>query len=292
VKKLFCFEQWFNNIGKQVFLLILLISLIFSGCIGGIGLKYDADPELYPEPPHNAITFWGHACTYIDIDGFGIITDPVFEPVYGIFHKRFISSPPPAAYDQTQIVLISHAHHDHLSPKTLSRFPPGVKILCPVPTAKYLNKQVQQIITMRPGDIYDFPGGQIIAVAAHHPGYRYSLKARSDGRALGYIIRMPEQTLFYSGDSEYFEGFKQVGRTHKPSLVILNISTHLRTQEALRVTRDLGVRKLIPTHYGAYAGSNEGKTSKYRSDLADYLSTILLPLQLGESCTLDGEPLH
>lgn len=291
MRKLFLWQGLFTILEKRVFLLILCVSLNLSGCIGGIGFKYKADPKLYPEPPRNAITFWGHACSYIDINGFGIITDPVFEPTYGTFHKRIISAPPPAAYDQTQIVLISHPHHDHLSPKTLSRFPSDVRIICPVPSAKYLDDSKQQIYTMRPGDVYDFPGGKIVAVAAHHPGYRYSLKARSDGRALGYIIITPEQTVFYSGDSEYFEGFKQVGRTYKPSLAILNISTHLGTREALRVVRDLGVRKLIPTHYGAYSSSKERETSKYRSDLADYLGSIWLPLQVGESCTLDGEPL-
>lgn len=292
MRKVLLCQQLFKIIEKLLCMLTLGVFLTLSGCIGGIGLNYKTDPDLYPEPPRNAITFWGHACSYIDIDGFGIITDPVFERVYATFRKRFISAPPPAAYDRMQIVLISHAHHDHLSPKTLSRFSPDVKILCPIPAVKYLDELKQQIITMRPGDVYDFPGGKIIAVAAHHPGYRYSLKGRSDGRALGYIIRTPEQTLFYSGDSEYFEGFKQVGRTYKPRLAILNISTHLRTQDALRAILDLGVRKVIPSHYGAYAGSNEGKTSKYRSDLADYLGSIWLPLQVGESCTLDGEPLH
>ena len=36
-------------------------------------------PQLFPAPPRDAITFWGHACVYIDVDGVGVVTDPVFE---------------------------------------------------------------------------------------------------------------------------------------------------------------------------------------------------------------------
>lgn len=290
--RIFLSQQKYKSTEVLTWLLMLCATLTASGCIGGLGLKYKTDPELYSNPPHNAVTFWGHATCYIDIEGIGIVTDPVFEPSYATFHKRFISSPPSSAYRQTKIILISHAHHDHLSPKTLSRFSPDVKILCPIPSAKYLDEMKQQIITMRPGDTYNFSGGQIIAVAAHHPGYRYSLKARSDGRALGYVIRTQNQTLFYSGDSEYFEGFKQVGLAHKPGLAIINITSHLGTNDALRVIRDLGVRKVVPIHRGAYSGSNEGKVNRYHSELVDFLGTIWMPLQVGESCTLEGKPLQ
>ncbi len=184
---------------------------LLTGCIAGIGLSYTPDPELYPEPPHDAITFWGHACSYIDIGGVGMVTDPVFEPVYWAVHKRFIPSPPPSSFDQTAIVLVSHPHNDHLSAKTLKRFPDSTVILCPTRSAKYMDELRQRIVTMRPGDVYEFPGGEIIAVNALHSGYRYSRKDRADGRALGYIIRTPEHTIYYSGDTEYYDGIPELG---------------------------------------------------------------------------------
>ncbi len=54
------------------------------------------DGELFPDPPADAITFWGHACCYIDIGGFGIVTDPVFEKKT-IFRWRKVPAPPPSA---------------------------------------------------------------------------------------------------------------------------------------------------------------------------------------------------
>ena len=270
---------------------VLLCLFVLTGCIGGIGLTYTEDPELFPTPPKNAITFWGHACMYLDLDGFGIVTDPVFEPVYASFHRRYIDSPPPSSFDGVRIVLISHAHNDHLSPKTLKRFPESTIVLCPTPSAKYMDELKLKIITMRPGDVQPFPGGEIIAINAWHPGYRYSFKARADGRALGYVIRTEEHTIYYTGDTQYFDVFREVGQTHQPDLVLININTHLEDHDALKAIRDLSPRIVIPGHFGAYRGSNERKTPRYRNALAEDLGSMWLELAVGESCSLDGERL-
>jgi L-ascorbate metabolism protein UlaG (beta-lactamase superfamily) len=122
---------------------------------------------------------------------------------------------------------------------------------------------------MRPGDVWPFEGGRIVAVAAYHPGWRYSFSGSSDGRALGYIIEIGTHTLYYTGDSEYFEGFKQVHEAFHPDLVLLNINTHLRWHDAIQTVRDLAPQLVIPGHFGAYRGSNERKTPAYRGQLPE-----------------------
>src|SRR5690349_13066814 len=169
-----------------------------SGCAAlGPGAQ-GTDPLLYPEPPFNAITFWGHACVYIDVGGFGIVTDPVFARRYAVIRRRVIPAPPPESYDQAGLILISHAHHDHLDPSTLARFPKGAVVLAPAPAAAYLRRHGIAARVMRPGSQFQIPGGVVIAVAALHPGGRHSLKARSDGRALGYVIETSSSTIYYS----------------------------------------------------------------------------------------------
>lgn len=266
----------------------LFLILASCGCIGGLGLKYTPDPELYKEPAPGAVTFWGHACFYIDAEGTGILTDPVFEPVYASVHRRYIGSPPAAVFDQTRIVLISHAHNDHLSPKTLKRFPESTVVLCPIPSAKYMDELKLKIVTMRPGDEWTFKGGRIVAVAAYHAGYRYSYSAGADGRALGYIIETGGHTLYYTGDSKYFEGFREVHQKFHPELVLLNVNTHLRAPDALRAVRDLSPQLVLPGHFGAYRGSNERKTPAYRGQLAQDLGNLWRELPVGGSFSLDS----
>ena len=268
--------------------LLALFSLCACGCIGGIGLKYSPDTALYAEPAAGSVTFWGHACFYIDAAATGIVTDPVFEPVYASFHRRYIGSPPPSVFDQTRIVLISHAHNDHLSPTTLKRFPESTVVLCPIPAAKYMDELKLKIVTMRPGDVWPFEGGRIVAVAAYHPGWRYSYSASPDGRALGYIIEIGSRTLYYTGDTKYFEGFQQVHQAFQPDLVLLNVNTHLRGPDALQAVRDLAPRLVIPGHFGAYRGSNERKTPAYRGQLAQDLDSLWQELPVGGTFNLDS----
>jgi L-ascorbate metabolism protein UlaG (beta-lactamase superfamily) len=240
----------------------------------------------YTEPRADAITFWGHACAYIDVGGFGIVTDPVFSSRFATIRRRLIPAPPYAAFDQTRVVLISHAHQDHLDPKTLARFAPKTVILAPEPAARYIRKHGLKARAMRPGDEYPFPGGTIIAVAAHHPGGRLSLKARSDGRAIGYIIRTSERTIYYTGDTEYFTGFAAVGADHRPDITLLNLNAHLHSQDALKAIRDLRTPMVVPIHFGAYDGKSTRRGPQWRSELIDSLGSQIVSLEVAQNLSL------
>ncbi len=246
------------------------------------------DPHLFPEPPANAVTFWGHACTYIDIEGFGIVTDPVFAGRYAKIRKRLIPAPPPRSYDRTRIVLVSHAHHDHLDPATIRRFPRESLILAPAPAARVLRRHQIHARVMRPGMEVAFPGGSIVAVPSRHPGGRLSLRARTDGGALGYVVRTRTATLYYSGDTEYFPGFATIGDHFSPDIAIMNINAHLRVREAITAVADLGLPIVLPIHCGAYAGRHRRHGPRWRDELSSALGPIVVPLEVGEAYALPG----
>ncbi len=268
------------------YLVAAALGVIGTGCPATNYARTAPAAVVYREPPSNAITFWGHACAYIDIDGFGIVTDPVFATHYAIIRRRQIPAPPPSRYDQTRIVLISHAHHDHLDPNTLIHFPASAVILAPAPAAKYLFRRGILAKVMRPGDEYPFPGGSIIAVAAHHPGGRFSLHASADGRALGYVIRSARSTIYYSGDTDYFPGFAEIGARYRPDIAILNVNPHLHMPEALFAVADLGMPIVIPAHVGAYNGTSARRGPGWRRELVEALGSNAVPLNVGESLAL------
>ena len=118
------------------FLALFLVTTV--GCMPAINVETVPDASLYVEPERDAITFWGHATNYIDVEGVGIITDPVFAGAYSPFHKRTIPVPPMDAFDQTEIILISHAHFDHLHPETIEQFPSGAVMLSPELAANHV----------------------------------------------------------------------------------------------------------------------------------------------------------
>jgi L-ascorbate metabolism protein UlaG (beta-lactamase superfamily) len=264
---------------------LLIASLTFGSGCAAIGVQR-TDPALYPEPARDAITFWGHASAYIDVGGFGIVTDPVFSKGYALIRRRIIPAPPPGAYDQSRVVLISHAHQDHLDPATLARFPRGVVILAPAPSVAYLRARGFEARVMRPGSEFPIPGGVIVAVAARHPGGRTSLKARADGRALGYVIETTNSTIYYSGDTEPFSGLADVGARYHPDVALLNVNVHLPPTAAIAATVDLGMPHVIPIHRGAYDVGTRRLEGDWIAEMSAALGPMVVPLEVGESYPL------
>jgi len=251
------------------------------------------DANLFPAPPHNAITFWGHACAYIDVDGFGIVTDPVFEKKT-LFRWRKIPAPPPSSYQNARIVLLSHAHPDHMSPQTLETFPDSTIILCPEPSAGYLDKLGRKVVIMRPGDIYEIPGGRIIAVRAKHMGGRYSICAGTDGRALGYVIESPMEKIYYSGDTNLFETIADIGLIYAPDVALLNINGHLHSKDAITAAEETHARKIVPMHFGAYGYFFFGtrRLPRNHEEMERALGAPYKVLRPGESLPLEPSRLR
>jgi L-ascorbate metabolism protein UlaG (beta-lactamase superfamily) len=268
--------------------LLLAASLtILSGCAApALFVSQPFDSHLYPEPARNSVTFWGHACVYMDVGGVGIVTDPVFDSSYSPLNGRRIPRPPAEAYNQTSIVLISHAHSDHLDPPTLERFPRSAVILCPAPCEKYVRHRGPSVRVMRPGDTFSFPGGTVVAVPALHPGARWIGGKKADGRALGYVIVTPERTIYYSGDTDYFSGIEEVGRRYHPDLAILNVNVHLPPSDAVRAMVALGSDRVIPIHMGAFGGRPWKRGAAYRREFVRLADSVAVPLAVGQGMSL------
>jgi len=151
-----------------------------------------------------------------------------------------------------------------------------------VPAIEHAAGVPAQVIAMAPGDSFPFPGGTIVAVPALHPGGRNSFSAKSDGGALGYVIITPGRTLYYTGDTSYFDGFNTVATTYAPEVVLMNLNAHLRAGEALQAIHDLGAPAVVLMHYGAYLSLNDMRWPAWRAGLAAAGDTCIV-LEVGES---------
>lgn len=264
----------------------LLLVVLLTGCWNLPVQSIRVDPAQLVAPASNAITFWGHSTCYIDMNGVGLITDPVLATAYSPWHRRQVPAPPASAYAHTRYILISHAHRDHLNTETLTWLPDSAIVLCPQPCAGIVAKTGRHVQVMKPGDSCVFDGGAIIAVMAHHPGGRNSLKPREDGNAIGFIIRTPGRTIYYSGDTEYFEGLSTIGQTYHPDIALLNVNGHLPADDAVRATFVLGASHVIPIHSSAYSGPTAKKNVRLRAEYTDMVGNISVPLAIGESFDL------
>lgn len=245
------------------------------------------DADLFKIPQTNAITFWGHASFYVDVEGYGIAIDPVFDDRAFV---RWRHKPIPRAdcYSGTRLILITHAHTDHLSIDTIRGFPQEAVILCPRPSERYISTLGREVRPMSPGEEYMFPGGRVVAVMAKHAGTRYGVRSQTDGGAMGYVIYTQYGTVYFSGDTSLFEGIYEVGRKHAPDIAVINITGHLHGEDAVEAARAVGSEIIIPAHFGTYGYLFVPARDEPRDydDLARGLGDRLVLLGLGESYPL------
>ena len=269
---------------------LLSAALLLSMFSPAVPAAPKEDGDFFPPPARNHVTFWGHACCYIDVEGFGIVTDPVFTGRY-IFRRRKIPVPPAESRAGTRLILVSHAHMDHLHPESIAMFPDSAMVLCPYPVVEYLEEVGRQFTVMRPGDFYEYPHGRIAAVAAVHPAGRYSLRNGPAGGAIGFVITTPYGNIYYSGDTEYFEGMNEIGAAWQPEIAIINMTPHLSGGNAVRAVWATRAKVVIPAHFGAYDYILFGPLRSPRGydDIEELISEQAVLLQPGESLPLERE---
>lgn len=236
---------------RRTAVLLLLASLCPALAASNALCAPREDAAFFPPPARDHVTFWGHACCYIDVGGFGIVTDPVFAGRY-FLRRRGIPIPPAGSRAGTRLILVSHAHMDHLDTETIAMFPDSAAVLCPWTVAEHLEGSGRAVTVMRPGDVFDYPHGKIIAVRAEHPGKRWAWWGEQQDGAIGFIITTPHGTVYYSGDTSYFEGMNDIGTAWRPEIAIISITPHLKAEDAIRAVWATRAPRVIPVHFGAY----------------------------------------
>ena len=85
------------------------------------------------------ITYIGHATLLLELAGARILTDPNFESKLGRLLPR-VSAPGIAleALPKLDAILLTHAHADHLSFKSLDRLPSDIPLYAPPAVARWL----------------------------------------------------------------------------------------------------------------------------------------------------------
>ena len=150
------------------------------------------------------ITYIGHATLLLEIAGVRILTDPNFEMALGRFLPR-VSLPGIAleALPKLDALLLTHAHADHLSFKSLDQLPRDIPLYTPAPIARWLNqKGYRHAVTLDPGQSISPDGSsvRIHAAMATHSGNRYGFD-RWRSAANMYLLEDDTESIFFAGDT-------------------------------------------------------------------------------------------
>lgn len=217
-------------------------------------------------------TWLGHSTVLIEIDGYRVLTDPVWGPRASpsvlVGPKRF--QPMPVSLremPEVDLIVISHDHYDHLDYPTIKAL---VKSHVPFVTSLGVGAHLQawgiapeRIHELDWWENFALPGTGLSVTAA--PSQHFSgrtLKTRNATLWSSLVIRGPHHAVFFSGDTGLTDQYTAIRDHLGPfDLVMLEVGAfhpawgdiHLGPDHALEAAVMLGNAPLLPVHWGTFA---------------------------------------
>lgn len=220
------------------------------------------------KPDELNYTWLGHSSLMININGYKVLTDPVFEKKVSIVGpSRFNGELPldPTLLSGIDIVIISHDHYDHLNKFSIKLLAPVTqKFIVPLAVGKRLvswGVPENKIIELDWWEKYSHDTKlKITATPAQHFSGR-GIGDRNSTLWASWVISTPEFNIFFSGDSGYFKGFKKVGEKFGPfDITFIECGAydeqwkkvHMFPEETVQAHLDLKGKLLQPVHWGTF----------------------------------------
>ena len=217
----------------------------------------------------NHVVRLGHSSHLLKLRGRYWLIDPVFgervSPFSFIGPKRF--HPTPIRLEELPPIeglILSHDHYDHLDEPTIAYLRDKVqRYFVPLGVGARL-----QEMGVAPERIAEFDWWQsaehahVVLTAA--PAQHFSGRALNDrDRTLwaSWVLQSGDQRIFYSGDSGYFDGFRQIGeRFGGVDLALMENgaydaywpSVHMTPEETVQAFQDVRGKVLFGVHNSTF----------------------------------------
>lgn len=225
----------------------------------------------------NGITLaWlGHATVLINFYGVRVLTDPTLFPRIGIDlwvrsigPMRLTACPLPAsALPEVDLVLVSHAHFDHLDTPSLSAIRGR-------PTAVTARHTTDLLPRRKYSSIYELGWGDSVRITSKHGDLEVTaIEVKHWGARLGrdtyrgyngYILRREGRSLLFGGDTAHTKLFASYRRYGPFDAAIMPIGAydpwirnHCSPEQSVAMADAAGARLFVPIHHKTFQLSRE-----------------------------------
>ena len=199
-------------------------------------------------------------------------------------------------------VILSHDHYDHLDESAIRQLADRTeRFLTPLGVGDVLTgwgvprDKVTQLDWWQEAEV---GGIRFIATPAQHFSGRGLFDSNRTLWA-SWVMIDDQMRLFFSGDTGYFDGFRQIGERFGPFDLTLietgayNVawpSVHMQPEQSLQAHLDLRGRWLLPIHNGTFDLSIHGWQEPFERILAlsQEARVHLCTPQMGERVSLDS----
>ena len=221
-------------------------------------------------PGETGVTFLGHSSFLLQVGGRNVLVDPVFSTRLVVLRRQrrpgvLVPDLPPI-----DLVLITHAHMDHLDKASLRRVVRATRRLRGTTPEVVVPRGVEDLVqwsgfsrvqVLNWWEEAVVQGLRVTMTPCKHWGARMF---RDTHRGYGGYCIAPASggtSVYHSGDTAYFGGFAEVGERLRPDIALLPIgayfpdtyrSVHTSPEEAVRGFVECGAKWMIPMHFGTF----------------------------------------
>ena len=190
------------------------------------------------------ITWYSHACLLIETEGTKLLVDP------------FITGNPLSPVDanevQTDYILISHGHADHVGDSVAIAKRTGAMVISNFEIQNWIaSQEVENVHPQHIGGGFDYPWGRVKLTIAQHgsalPDGSYG------GNPCGFLFYIDGKKIYHACDTGLFYDMKLIGE-EGIDLAILPIGDNftMGPVDALRAVKLIEPARVVPIHYNTF----------------------------------------
>ncbi len=238
-------------------------------------------PAFTPTPASwdsNAITasWLGHSTVLVNFYGVNILTDPLLvnhagaDVLVGTIGPKRLVAPAltPKQLPKIDLVLLSHAHMDHLNSATLREFSSDTRAVTAHSTADLLrDTQLDRPVELAWGEkqVVNTAHGEVEVEAfeVKHWGARW--RHDSYRGYNGYILSREGKKIIFGGDTAWSDSFRSLRGKGPFELAIMPIGayqpwihSHCTPEQAVQMANDAGANHFLPVHFKTFLFGREG----------------------------------
>jgi L-ascorbate metabolism protein UlaG (beta-lactamase superfamily) len=237
---------------------------------------FRTDAGVFAAPPQSGlrVTWFGHSSSLVEIDGFRVLIDPVWEqrasPFSFMGPKRFFTPTMRLeSLPKLDVVLLSHDHYDHLGAQTIRKLLKTEAVseatwVTSLGVGRRLigfGVPAERVVELDWTESVELGGLKLTAWPSRHFSGRGVLD-RFTTLWSSFVLEGPKHRVYFGADSGWWDGFAEIAAQYDGfDLTMLEIgafhplwdSIHLGPDNAARAFKGMGGTGLfMPIHWGLF----------------------------------------